>query len=88
MDKTPIIRKICRQDTITGRNFWLFGFGWIGCGVKGPPVPPRQPPVPAVSDLAYEVAGQAVMLTWSLPGRFPVGRQNRRHSASTGPEPP
>lgn len=31
-------------------------------------MPPRQPPVPAVVDLEYEVADQIVSLTWRLPG--------------------
>jgi hypothetical protein len=55
-----------------------FGFGSVGCGVKGPPIPPQQPPVPAVSDLAYEVAGQAVMLTWSLAG--PLSGRQAKHA--------
>jgi len=45
----------------------LVGLMSIGCGVKGPPVPPRQPPFPAVVDLSYRVAGPAVTLGWSIP---------------------
>jgi hypothetical protein len=59
MDGRPIIRKmhVVRNTIILAGICWLFGFSWIGCGVKGPPVPPRQPPLPAVSGLAYQVAG-------------------------------
>ena len=46
----------------------LLSCSYFGCGVKGPPVPPRQPPLPVVADLAYQVAGQMVTLTWSLQG--------------------
>jgi hypothetical protein len=76
MDGRPIIRKmhVVRNTIILAGICWLFGFSWIGCGVKGPPVPPRQPPLPAVSGLAYRVADRAVILTWSLPGPL-SGRQ-------------
>ena len=57
--------------------FWLIGFSFIGCGVKGPPVPPRKPSVPAVSSLAYQVTDQSVSLSWSMPGPL-SGRQARR----------
>jgi hypothetical protein len=42
------------------------GLGFSGCGVKGPPVPPRQPPLPAVTDLHCRVARQTAALTWRL----------------------
>ncbi|MBC2742753.1 MAG: hypothetical protein HGJ93_06850 [Desulfosarcina sp.] len=58
--------------------FFLFGFSYFGCGIKGPPVPPRQPPVPAVVDLAYQVADQSVTLTWYLPG--PLFGKQATHS--------
>jgi hypothetical protein len=89
MDERPIIRKmhVVRNTIILAGICWLFGFSWIGCGVKGPPVPPRQPPVPAVSGLAYRVADRAVILTWSLPGPLSGRQAKRRRSASTGPEP-
>ncbi len=54
--------------------FLLLGFSYFGCGIKGPPVPPRQPPVPVVLDLAYQVADRVIMLTWRLPGPL-FGRQ-------------
>lgn len=53
---------------------WLFGLSGVGCGVKSPPVPPRQPPLPAVLDLAYQAAGRTVTLTWRLAGPL-TGRQ-------------
>jgi hypothetical protein len=45
----------------------LLSTAYFGCGVKGPPVPPRQPLVPAV-ELSYQVDDQTVRLTWRLPG--------------------
>jgi predicted small lipoprotein YifL len=38
-----------------------------GCGKKGPPIPPRQKPVPAVSDLKYSIDGDILTLTWTIP---------------------
>jgi len=38
-----------------------------GCGKKGPPVPPRHKPVPAVSDLKYGIDGNILTLTWTIP---------------------
>ena len=37
------------------------------CGVKGPPVPPRQVPPPAVSDLSYRIENGWARLNWSFP---------------------
>ena len=46
---------------------WLFGGTTIvGCGIKGPPVPLWQRPVPRVVDLAAVVGERWVDLTWSL----------------------
>jgi len=44
----------------------LFGLSYFGCGVKGPPVPLRQPSIPAVTDLDYQVTDQTIVLTWRL----------------------
>ena len=38
-----------------------------GCGKKGPPVPPRHKPIPAVSDLKYGIYGNMLTLTWTIP---------------------
>jgi len=38
-----------------------------GCGKKGPPVPPRQKPIPSVSDLKYSIDGNILTLTWTIP---------------------
>ncbi len=38
-----------------------------GCGKKGPPVPPRQKPIPSVSDLKYSIDGNKLTLTWMIP---------------------
>lgn len=36
------------------------------CGIKGPPVPPQQAPVPAVVDLIYQLTDRSVALSWRL----------------------
>jgi hypothetical protein len=38
----------------------------VGCGIKGPPVPPRTPPIPAVENLSYQLEGQTITLNWQL----------------------
>jgi len=38
-----------------------------GCGKKGPPVPPSQKPVLAVSDLKYSIDGDILTMTWTIP---------------------
>jgi len=38
-----------------------------GCGKKTPPVPPRRYQPPAVTDLSYQLDGQALILSWSIP---------------------
>lgn len=53
-----------RRAVLLGLLFLLPGLA--GCGVKGPPMPPRQPPLPAVKALAFQVADGSVTLTWSL----------------------
>jgi len=45
----------------------IFVFLLPGCGKKGPPVPPRLKPVPAVSDLKYSIEGNILTLTWTIP---------------------
>ena len=37
------------------------------CGVKGPPVPPRQIQPPAVADLNADVKDGILNLTWTIP---------------------
>jgi len=59
--------------------FLLLSVSYFGCGVKGPPVPPRQPPVTAVADLAYAVSDQIVALTWHLPG--PLSAKQAKNAA-------
>ena len=39
----------------------------FGCGKKAPPVPPRQPAIPAVKDLRSDIDGDMVVLTWTIP---------------------
>ena len=38
-----------------------------GCGVKGPPVPPRSIPPGAVTDLTFILDQDQVTLNWSIP---------------------
>ncbi|MGD9081850.1 MAG: hypothetical protein PVG96_21065 [Desulfobacterales bacterium] len=42
---------------------------WIGCGKKGPPLPPRRPLPAAVKDLEYTVRNDIVELNWTVPGK-------------------
>ncbi len=60
--------RICSKMIVLSGLFLLLSVSYFGCGVKGPPVPSRQPPVPAVADLEYAVTDQTVTLTWRLPG--------------------
>ena len=50
--------------------------GIIGCGVKGPPVPPGYSDPPRVGDLTYQVFGDDLVLTWTLPASD--GTQNTK----------
>ena len=38
-----------------------------GCGIKGPPVPPRRYRPPAVTDLSYKIEYETLQLTWTVP---------------------
>lgn len=38
-----------------------------GCGVKGPPVAPGYTEPPTVRDLKYQVRGDKLVLSWTLP---------------------
>ena len=58
--------------------FLLLSISFFGCGIKGPPVPPRKAPVPAVAELAYEVVDQTVKLTWRLPE--PLSAKQAKHA--------
>jgi len=42
----------------------------FGCGKKGPPVPPRTTPIPAVKDLSSNIDGDTIVLTWTIPGKM------------------
>ena len=44
----------------------IFLLFW-GCGIKGPPLPPRREKPPAVQDLSYRLDGNGVELSWSVP---------------------
>ena len=38
-----------------------------GCGIKGPPVPPRRENPPVIQDLSYRLDGKNLELSWSIP---------------------
>jgi hypothetical protein len=47
---------------------WLTAAGMVGgCGMKGPPVPPRGDRPPAVTDLNYSITDSTIKLSWTLP---------------------
>jgi hypothetical protein len=73
MRRTGVAAKMIMIAGLCG----LVGIAWIGCGVKGPPVPPRQPMPPASPRLAFQVTGSSVTLTWSLPEPL-SGRQAKQ----------
>jgi hypothetical protein len=39
----------------------------ISCGKKGPPVPPREKPLPAIADLKEQIQDSQLTLTWTVP---------------------
>ena len=43
----------------------IAGF-WMGCGIKGPPIPPKRYIPSAVIDLSYHLDGNTLNLTWTL----------------------
>jgi hypothetical protein len=45
----------------------LMVVGVSGCGIKGAPVPPVYAKPPVVSDLNYQMDGNQLNLTWSVP---------------------
>ena len=57
------------RPIITG--FLLAIFTIAGCGIKGPPVPPKTPPVPTVAQLGHRLDDATVILEWALPERLP-----------------
>lgn len=63
MRKTAFLLK---WTALAGWLVWVT-LSLVGCGIKGPPVPPKAPPVPAVADLSYQVDGGMVVLAWHLP---------------------
>jgi hypothetical protein len=44
----------------------MLGACLSACGVKGPPVPPNLPPLPAATDLSYRMVRQTAILSWRL----------------------
>jgi hypothetical protein len=69
--------RICSKKSVLAGLFLLLSVGYSGCGVKGPPLPPKQPPVPAVVDLAYVLADHTIALSWRLPGPLSAKQANQ-----------
>lgn len=68
-----IVRKTClllNRIALFG-SLMPFALVALGCGVKGPPVPPQAPPVAAVEALSYVQEGLSAVLSWRLPQRLP-----------------
>lgn len=47
----------------------------VGCGRKGPPMPPSVVIPPPIRDLKAEIVGYRVQLTWSIPARDGVAME-------------
>jgi hypothetical protein len=72
------IRFIAKRLILAGLTVGLTA-ALFGCGIKGPPVPPRTPPIPTVTGLAYQLDASAVTLTWQLSEPLSKARaQNAR----------
>lgn len=71
--------RICSKIIVLSGILLLLSVGYFGCGVKGPPVPPKAPPLPAVAALAYQVADQTVRLSWRLTE--PLSSKRMGHAA-------
>ena len=76
----PLLRRLRTAGWLAaaGLGFWLAATG-SGCGRKLLPIQPGALPPPAVVDLAGEVRGSAVILTWSVPEFDPA-----KESAASG----
>ena len=48
-----------------------------GCGVKGPPVTPKTPPVAKVAELVHSLDGATVILEWTLADSL-SGKQTQK----------
>jgi hypothetical protein len=67
-------KRPARSHSIFYCLFSIFVFV-VGCGAPGEPVPPV-PPVPeAINDLAVQQAGDAVRLTFTMPGKSTLGEK-------------
>lgn len=71
-------RKPVRLSPIAVGACLVFHCIFWGCGIKAPPVPPRQPPIPTVMELTYQMSDPNVTLTWRLPG--PLSRRQANQS--------
>jgi hypothetical protein len=70
-------RTPARPLTLFSIFFFLLAIPFLaaGCGAPGEPLPPS-PPIPvAVDDLAAQQSGDAVLLTFTMPGKSTIGQR-------------
>jgi hypothetical protein len=67
MPRQTVLRNPRAAAVIWLGTLALAAFLSTTCGRKAPPVPPRQAPPPAVTDLGFQLQGHRLVLTWSLP---------------------
>ncbi|MBW1842341.1 MAG: hypothetical protein JRI75_11210 [Deltaproteobacteria bacterium] len=60
-----IIKKRCSKVILFFFAVTAVALLFSGCGIKAPPVPPRQVPPPAVNDLTESIVGDLLELTWT-----------------------
>lgn len=73
---TPVVELNLRPSSGPCRPILLLAILLVlvtGCGKKGPPVLPGQVPSPAAGDLAVQIRGGELLLTWSLSDTPPRG---------------
>lgn len=60
-----VYKKICPEVIFPPLIMMTVAVLFSGCGIKAPPVPPRQVQPPAVNDLASSIDGNLLELTWT-----------------------
>src|ERR1700687_1542289 len=73
-----IRRTLCGSRDLTTSTIFLaiaFAMTMAGCGAPGEPQPPIPPTPVAVTDLIARQLGDAVVLTFTIPGRGTLGEK-------------